>query len=492
MTAGLAKKFSDIEAFSDDPSSLNRPYELLPFYFERLGEKYFVTNEVGEYLVLERGALLSLVGGRLTKGSELYRRLRSRHIIYDTDSDAALDLLALKVRTKHSNLRKFTSLHIFVVTLRCDYSCQYCQVSRQSADAAAYDMDTESAARALEFTFRSPNDSIKIEFQGGEPLLNFDLIRFIVEEAERINESRHKSLQFVITTNLTYVDEEILNFCDQHDILISTSLDGPREIHDANRPRPGKDGYQRTRAAIDYVRRRLGPERIGALMTTTERSLEKPREIVDEYLDAGFDSIFLRPISPYGFAIRTRQAEKYDFERWFEFYKFAMEYILELNRQGTRFVEVYTRLLLHKILSPYPTSYVDLQSPAGAGISVIVFNYDGGVYATDESRMLAEMGDSTFRLGSIKEDSYDDIMGNPVLLDMLEQSITVSTPMCNDCAYQAYCGSDPVYHHATQGDWVGHKAFSGFCKKTKSIVPYVIEKLEAGGADSKTLLNWLN
>ncbi|MDF5940030.1 hypothetical protein P4234_29535 [Pseudomonas aeruginosa] len=73
-------------------------------------------------------------------------------------------------------------------------------------------------------------------------------------------------------------------------------------------------------------------------------------------------------------------------------------------------------------------------SPAGAGIAAIVFNYDGSVYASDESRMLAEMGDQSFRLGNILTDSYEDIILSDALLDALEQSFTLSAPMCSDCA----------------------------------------------------------
>jgi hypothetical protein len=68
------------------------------------------------------------------------------------------------------------------------------------------------------------------------------------------------------------------------------------------------------------------------------------------------------------------------------------------NRDGRTFPEIYATLILKKILTPYPTGYVDLQSPAGAGFGVVVYNYDGEVYASDEARMLAEMGDTGFRL----------------------------------------------------------------------------------------------
>ncbi len=96
-----------------------------------------------------------------------------------------LELLALKTRTRYSRLPGFTGLHIFVVTLRCEHSCPYCQVSRQSSDKSAISTCREETARPrLEMTFRSPSPHIKIEFQGGEPLLNFPLVEQIVLEAE--------------------------------------------------------------------------------------------------------------------------------------------------------------------------------------------------------------------------------------------------------------------------------------------------------------------
>jgi sulfatase maturation enzyme AslB (radical SAM superfamily) len=70
-------------------------------------------------------------------------------------------------------LRQVTPLHLFVVTLRCEHSCPYCQVSRQSTDRSRFDMSEETAQRALKIALDSPSARIKIEFQGGEPLLNF-------------------------------------------------------------------------------------------------------------------------------------------------------------------------------------------------------------------------------------------------------------------------------------------------------------------------------
>jgi uncharacterized protein len=173
-------------------------------------------------------------------------------------------------------------------------------------------MSVETAEKALALVFRSPSRGIKIEFQGGEPLLNFSLIRYIVERAEAWNLAERRDLQFVIATNLAVITDEILEFCRDHDILISTSLDGPADLHNANRPRPGNDSYERAIAGISRVRDAVGRDRVSALMTTTKLSLGRVREIIDEYVKQGFRGIFLRPMSPYGFAVKTKWFKAYD------------------------------------------------------------------------------------------------------------------------------------------------------------------------------------
>jgi len=488
----LPVRFKGPEAFQSQQRKEGQRYQILPFRFDRFdSNRYILTNDAGEYYLLGRADLVTLVKGGLEKGTPLYGDLLARHFLYDDDSDAAFDLLAAKVRRRYEKVRQFTGLHIFVVTLRCDYSCPYCQVSRQTEDKKKFDMDEETAVAALSFVFKSPSQSIKIEFQGGEPLLNFPMIRFIVEKAEEINKREKRDLAFVIATNLSFVDDTVLDYCEEHHIVFSTSLDGPQELHDRNRPRPGKNGHSITRDNILKIQRRLGPDSVSALMTTTERSLSRPREIVDEYIDAGFQSIFLRPLSPYGFAIKTRQMERYDFERFFTFYKEAIDYILEINRAGLPFVEAYSSIVLTKVFSGKPTAYVDLQSPSGMVTGALVYNYDGGVYVSDEGRMLAEMGDDTFRVGDVLSSSYEEVLLNPVFHAALEESLIEGAPECYECAFQPYCGSDPVYHYATQGDWVGHKAFSAFCARTKSVTRYLLQKIEERPENREILLGWV-
>lgn len=474
-------------------SNRKEKYQLLPFKFSELDEdRYLLSNIAGEYLVIKKPILKALAEHKLDTKSIDYINLRARHFILDEYNEVAVDLLALKVRTRYQSLSKFTSLHIFVVSLRCEHSCPYCQVSRQSEDKKKYDMTHEIAEKALELVFSSPSPTIKIEFQGGEPLLNFDLIKFIVQRAIKLNLSQNKVLDFVIATNLALIDQEILHFCKENKVHISTSLDGPEDLHNKNRPRPGKNSYEKVIEGINLSRDIIGRDQVSALMTTTEASLERVEQIIDEYIQQKFNGIFLRHLSPYGFAIKTKTYMAYSTDRWLKFYKKGIEYIIELNRRGIDFREYYACTVLKKMLTSEDSGFVDLMSPAGIGIAAAIYNYDGTVHPSDESRMLAEMGDKTFCLGNVLDNTYEEIFTSDALLKPLEESFSLSVPMCSDCAYEPYCGSDPVFHHGIHKDFVGRKPDSDFCNRNMSIFKYLIVRMEQDSFVRGLFIKWAN
>jgi His-Xaa-Ser system radical SAM maturase HxsB len=481
-------KFQTVDFYRDKQAA---GYSLLPFRFTELdAERYVLTNLAGEFLTIPRASLAPIVRHELSPASPLYTDLLARQFLTDHQSSIATDLLAIKLRTRYERLAEFTRLHIFVVTLRCEHSCLYCQVSRQSDNKLKFDMSRETASAAIDLALRSPAEAIKIEFQGGEPLLNFDLIQYIVTEVKARN--TRKALSFVIATNLSLINDEILYFCDMHSILISTSLDGPRDLHNRNRPRPDGDSYERTIQGINGVRARLGRDRVSALMTTTEASLTRSRDIIDEYIVQGFNEIFLRPLAPYGFALKTKSYTAYGVERWLGFYQNGLDYIIDLNKRGIPFRERYAAIILKKMFTNDDPGYVDLMSPAGIGIGAVVFNYDGAVYASDESRMLAEMGDTTFKLGELGVNTYEEIFTSPKLLDPIEQSFAYSAPMCNDCAFEPFCGADPVFHYGRYGDYVGRKPESEFCRRNMGIFRYLIQRMEEEEFVKRLSLRWAN
>lgn len=479
--------FYDIGAYAP----LQEGYKLLPFRFMPLGSgKEILVNDVGEFVIAARGTARALIQHQLARTDRLYATLKAKQFLTD-DGSPLLDLLATKYRTKYSFIDGFTKLHIFVVTLRCDHSCQYCQVSRQTSDKFQFDMSFQTAAKSLDIMMASPSPRVTLEFQGGEALLAFDKIQYLVPLAKRKAAELRKELELVVCTNLANVTDDMLAYLRDEGIMVSTSLDGPAFIHNTNRPRPGNNSYELTIRNIERARK-FGCD-VAALMTTTQLSLQHPIEIIDEYVRQGFHSIFLRPISPYGFAVKTRKRTGYQFDAFLDFYRTGLEHILEVNKRGYKLQEAYSKILLTKMLTPYGTGHVNLQSPDGAGINVLVYNYDGGVYATDESRMLAEMGDETFRLGNVHRHSYADIFTGDAFLKLCESSCNQAIAGCSDCAFQPYCGSDSVFNYTTQGDMYGHRPTSDFCKRNMEVIKHLFNLIEAGDRHTmRIFLSWIN
>lgn len=487
-----ARKFNSTDLYY--PTDINS-YYLLPFKFHRINEKKeIIVNEVGDYLLLPTGTVEKIVKRNLDNNSEqiIYADLVSNFFIAEQSIPPTIDILATRYRTKKSFLDNFTGLHIFVMTLRCEHSCQYCQVSRVSSDQDAYDMSFANIDKGIEMMMKSPNPHVTMEFQGGETLLAFEKIKYAVERTKEQSQLNNKKVTYVICTNLALINEEILEYCKENNILISTSLDGPEYVHNSNRKRKGNNSYQLTIKGIAECRKFLGHDRVSALMTTSPLSLQYPEEIVDEYYERGFRDIFLRPISPYGYAVKNFLQNKFETEKFLEFYKTALNRILEYNFKGEIFVEDFTKIILDKILTPFPIGYVDLLSPAGIINNVIVFNYDGKVYASDESRMLAEMNDFTFQLGDLSKDSYEEIFYGKKAQEIALTWSTESLAGCSECAFQAYCGADPVRYHATQGDMYGYRPSSPHCEKNMEIIRYLIELMDSDKNVEKIFRHWVS
>lgn len=448
-----------------------------------------MTNSAGEYAFLSDADHHAVATDQFSPSHPRYLDLMARNLA-PRPGRGGRGLERAAERTRKAFAFEGPALHIFVVTLRCDHACGYCQVSRAALGAQGFDMSWEHAQAALDRVFESPAQALTIEFQGGEPALRFDLIRGIVLEAEARNDLLGRALRFSMVSTLHHLGEEELVFCRDHQIHISTSIDGPRALHERQRPNPTRDSWTRTIAGLERARGVVGYEGVVAMPTLTRAALANPREVVDAYRDLGFGSIFLRPISPYGFARKTRRAIGYDMADFVAFYAEALAYILELNRGSEAFVETYASVLLRHIMTPFPSGYVDLRSPAGAGLGVLVYNYDGLVYPADEARMAAETGDSRFALGDVHQ-SLETLMTSPAMRWLATGSVAEDIPGCRDCAFVPFCGADPVYHAAAQGDPVGDRATSEFCTKHMGLFQILFGHLaEADPETLRTFTAW--
>jgi His-Xaa-Ser system radical SAM maturase HxsB len=259
--------------------------------------------------------------------------------------------------------------------------------------------------------------------------------------------------------------------------MLSTSLDGPCWIHDKHRQlRLAGSSYKVFVEKLKMARDALGYDCASALMTSTADSLDNIKEIVDEYVKLGFGGVFFRSLNPYGDAYEKRLC--YSPEHYFKMFKEGLEYIVDINKKGTRFVEYYTAILMQRIITPFSTGFVDLQSPSGAGISGVIYDYTGDVYPADEARMLARMGDTRFRMGNVFKNTFKEIFLSDVLKNILSESCVETIPGCSSCVYRTYCGVDVFRNYLETGDIANVRMEGFFCRKQTQIFDYLFERIQ--------------
>lgn len=437
--------------------------------------KYVAISEVGDWEIFEEGTLALLADQHLTLPIHVTAKLLSKFLIDSPFQGKGSALLRqARLEAKHTTVRGGPSLHIIVPTLQCAHSCRYCQVSR-ALDSNGHTMSLGDLDAACDQVFRSSAPMLTIEFQGGDPLLRFDLVERAVLRIMEGNKTEQRSIRFVIASTLHQLTPSICEFCKKHDIYLSTSVDGPAWIHNRNRPTYDRNAYERTVDGIKLAREIIGPDSVSALMTTTKLSLLHAHDIVDEYVRLGLAEIFLRPLSSYGFAKRSQTRLGYSVAEFQSFYIAALDRVLWWNAQGVRIREVYASIIFNKVLSTFDAGYVDLQSPTGAGSSVIVYNYDGYVYPSDEARMLAESGDCSLRIRPIRSG------GGESFLDVVKSLRRASEPNmidgCKTCAYHAYCGPNPVDAQAQHGSMIAPVRDTEHCARHLALFDNIFERL---------------
>lgn len=464
--------------------------KIVPLAHRAVAGRVVLTNPWGDWAAIAPDELATL---REDPGA--LREKLPRNFFQDTVDQSAL---VARVRSKLRYLQAGPNLHILVVTLRCNQTCVYCHASRAEMDCAGKDMSVETARRAVDLALASTSPGITLEFQGGEPLANFPVVREVIEYALAQNAKAGKRLDFTLVSNLSLMDDEKLDYLVEHRVQICTSIDGPAALHDKQRKLVGDSAHARAVTWIKRINARyeamgLDPNlyRVEALLTTTRESLARPREIVDAYVDLGCRAIYLRPVDPFGFAARTGAKVGYETQPFVDFYRAALDRVLEHNAQGTQLIERFASIFLTKILSDDDPNFLDIRSPCGAGIGQVAYNHDGSIFTCDEGRMVGASGDQTFRLGHVEDTTYRQIIGHPTVRALTIASNLDAVPGCARCVYRPFCGVCPVYNHAAQGTIHGRMTESRWCATHMGILDLLFEKLLSGDeAVVATLSRW--
>lgn len=451
------------------------------FRWGQIGDKVVLTNDAGEWQLLDRSEFDAFLADTLPDGG-LKTALVDKGFLRD-GSD--LNGLAERIRRKKRWLDQGPHLHGVITTLRCNQSCRYCHASRTDMDRVDTDMSLETAKQVVDFAMQTPSPYVNFEFQGGEPTVRFDILQFVVDYSKEKNRYENKTLDHSLVTNMTYMDEEKGRWLLENGVLICTSLDGPQDVHDFNRGWRGGSGAHASVVKWirwfneQYVAMGRDPElwHVDALMTTTKKTLTRGRELVDMYVDLGIRNIHLRPLNPFGFATKTWKAVGYSMDEFMEFYADTLGYILELNKQGVQIQEGTAATFLQKLLTPDDPNFVDIRTPIGSGTGQLSYHYDGRIYPSDEGRMVAASGDPFFEVGHVASSTWDEVYNHPTVKALAVSSLVDTLPGCHTCFNAPYCGVRPMHNYMHTGDLFGQRPNTPKCQQHMATVKLLLNEL---------------
>jgi His-Xaa-Ser system radical SAM maturase HxsB len=434
------------------------------FKIRKFKDNILLVTEQGNWVVLTKKEYDDFICGDVNSN----KKLDDLGLLIDKTN---FEKIVAKQKSLYSQLFCGTSLHIVVPTLRCNLKCDYCHSRAKSESVSGYDMDEETARKTVDFIFQTPSKQVKIEFQGGEPLLNFDIVKYVIGYAEELNKDKKKDLKFALVTNLIKMDDDKLKYLIEHNVGLCTSLDGPKNVHDILRKRySGAGSYDSVVSWIKTIHEQYKYP-LAALMVTTKWSLDYPREIIDEYLKLGFDRIQIKFLSNLGNAQKVWGDISYSAEEYLTFWRAAIDYMVELNVEGGVIHESITTYILKKILTDEPNVFVDLQSPCGAVINQLAYDCKGDIYTCDEGRQY-----ELFKLGNVGQGKFNQVCTSDEASAIIAASVN-DCFLCDACVYKPYCGLCPVCCYAESGTLVPKLAMNDRCKILKGMFDYIFEKL---------------
>lgn len=464
-------------------------YKLNYFNFKSFKNELLITNDLGEFLFITNKDLDMLLNYKLITNTVLYNSLLEKGFIYE-NKDCFISNKSSKLRENKSYLFEGTQLHIFVLTNKCNLSCIYCQAKSSSSKCDM--MNENDAFKFVDIALQSTSNKLAFEFQGGEPTLNFDIIKKIFYYTE--SKKGHKKITYNLVTNLFDFKDEHIKFLLENNINFCTSIDGDSEVHNYNRISSERNSYEKLQANIKKVKEYYLDKgktfQLQAIQTTTRKTLENPKKLLETFLELEMNGIFLRPLTPLGNSIHNWKKIGYTPEEFLLFYKEILNLIIELNKNGIKFIENNAILFLKRIFKSYEINYMELRSPCGAGIGQIAYNYDGNIYTCDEGRMLKEEQDSTFLLGGTN-DRLQNIITNDINKSVLLASCLEILPGCSSCVYQQYCGVCPVYNYKEQKNIFSNPNINYKCKINKGILDIIFNILSEESEAKEILLSWI-
>ena len=447
-------------------------YTLNEYFTYRLdADHILLTTRHRAWVILEPQEYELFLRHRLEERPELYMLLEDLGLILTPRN--AKDIATIHCQ-RYAFLHRPPSLFIMVPTNRCNMACVYCHAKARVASSVKWDMSDEVLYKTVDFFFSVPRrrSEIKIEFQGGEPLLRYDLVQKAMDYTTQRAEKEGLEVSFRLVSNLTLMTDEIArDIKARGNINLSSSLDGPPVVHDKQRGYPsGRGSYE------DVVRwaEKLKEEyeiSVPFLPTFTRNALGHEREIVDEYIERGVNSIYLRPVNYTGRAYeRSYQDIGLTSGEVVTIWKTILDYILEKNTAGQLFREMETAYLLGNMLVPY-FAYMCLRRPCGCGVSQVTVGHDGTIHGCDGGRSVEML-----KLGNVLTDTYDEVFTSDTAM-ALRTLAAETLPECQTCPFGPYCGYCVARGINQHGGPIPNIPLNFECQIYREMIPHLFRKL---------------
>lgn len=333
----------------------------------------------------------------------------------DAFENSALDF------KKRQGVLKAICLH---VAHDCNLACKYCFAGKGEYDGPKSLMSFETGKRALDFLVEKSGTkkNLEVDFFGGEPLLNWDVCKKLVEYGRSIEKDHNKNFRFTLTTNGVLVDDEVIEFCNKEMGNVVLSLDGRKETHDRLRTTcNGKGSYDlivdkfkkfaNARNQADYYMRG----------TYTHYNTDFSKDII-HMADLGFKELSIEPVvsdptEPYALKENDLPILK-------EQYEILADEMLRRYRNGNGFTFYHYMIDLNS-----GPCIVKRISGCGVGTEYMAVTPSGELYPCHQF-----VGDEKFLLGDIWKG-----VTNTAILDEFKGCNVYSHPECKDCFAKLYC-----------------------------------------------------
>ena len=346
----------------------------------------------------------------------------------DTYEDMAPEL---KKRT--SGVIKALCLH---VSHACNLVCSYCFAGQGKYHGKSALMSFDVGKRALDFLIENSGSrrNLEVDFFGGEPLLNFDVVKRLVEYARSVEKEHNKNFRFTLTTNGVLIDDDVIDFCNREMSNVVLSLDGRKEIHDRYRvDAKGNGSFDTIVPKFQRLIKARGDKSYYMRGTFTHANPDFLKDI-NVMLDLGFDELSMEPVvcAPDSPSALTEEDKPVVFKQ----YEDLAKLMIQRRKEGKPFTFYHYMINLEG----GPCIYKRI-SGCGSGTEYMAVTPQGELYPCHQF-----VGDEKFMLGDI----WNGVT-NTKIQSEFEGCNVYARQECRSCWARLYCsgGCAANAYHAT-------------------------------------------